>query len=110
MTCRLLLFEDPALEAEPRHEVAVGVGRNLLLGCNTVRTQTRSVVYIPVKIPWVRRLSQYLERQYFSKIYSHLVVPPPILHSVPGSLPLVWPLAPCAPHVLVANPICIAPR
>ena len=26
--CRLLLFEDPALEAQPRHEVAVSVGRN----------------------------------------------------------------------------------
>ena len=24
--CILLLFEDPALEAQPRHEVAVGVG------------------------------------------------------------------------------------
>ena len=26
--CRLLLIEDPALEAQPEHEVAVGVERN----------------------------------------------------------------------------------
>ena len=26
---------------------------------------------------------------------SHLVVPHPALYSAPGSLPLVWPLAPC---------------
>ena len=25
-------FEDPVIEAQPRHEVAVGVGRNLLPG------------------------------------------------------------------------------
>ena len=29
--CRLLLFEDPTLEAQPRHEVAVGVGQNELV-------------------------------------------------------------------------------
>ena len=34
--CRLLHFEDPALESRPWHEVAVGVGRNLLLGRATV--------------------------------------------------------------------------
>ena len=39
-----------------------------------------SVVYIVVKIPCVRRLSQYLEGQwdYPSQIYSHLVVPHPV--------------------------------
>eukprot|EP00670_Eutreptiella_braarudii_P021423 CAMPEP_0174350502 /NCGR_PEP_ID=MMETSP0811_2-20130205/7615_1 /TAXON_ID=73025 ORGANISM="Eutreptiella gymnastica-like, Strain CCMP1594" /NCGR_SAMPLE_ID=MMETSP0811_2 /ASSEMBLY_ACC=CAM_ASM_000667 /LENGTH=46 /DNA_ID= /DNA_START= /DNA_END= /DNA_ORIENTATION= len=39
--CRLLLIEDPALEAQPRHEVAVGVGRNLSLGCDTVGPSAR---------------------------------------------------------------------
>ena len=39
--CRLLLFEDPALEAQPRHEVAVRVGRNELVAHDTVRPSTR---------------------------------------------------------------------
>ena len=34
--CCLLLFEDPALEAQPRHKVAVDVGQNLSPGRNTV--------------------------------------------------------------------------
>ena len=37
----LLLFEDAALEAQPRHEVAVGVGRNLSLSCDTVGPSAR---------------------------------------------------------------------
>ena len=50
------------------------------------------MVYIAVKIPWIRWLSQYLEGQwnYPSQIYSHLVVPHPVLYLAPGSLPLVW--------------------
>ena len=39
--CGLLLFEDPALEAQPRHEVAVGVGRNEPMAHNTVEPSTR---------------------------------------------------------------------
>ena len=38
---RLLLFEDPALEAQPRHEVAVGVGRNQPVANNIVGPSTR---------------------------------------------------------------------
>ena len=34
---------------------------------------------------------------YPSQIYSHLVVPHLVLYSALGLLPLVWPLAPCAP-------------
>ena len=39
--CRLLLFEDPALEAQPRYEVAVGVGRNELVAHDTVVSSAR---------------------------------------------------------------------
>ena len=39
--CRLLLFEDPALEAQPRHEVAVGVGRNEPVAHDTVQPSGR---------------------------------------------------------------------
>ena len=34
---------------------------------------------------------------------SHLVVPHPVLYSAPGSLPLVWPLAPRAHCVRAAS-------
>ena len=39
--CHLLLFEDPALEAQPWHEVAVGVGRNLSPGSDAVGPNAR---------------------------------------------------------------------
>ena len=38
---RLLLIEDPALKAQPRNEVAVGVGQNLSPGHNTVGPSAR---------------------------------------------------------------------
>ena len=34
--CRLLLFDDPALEDQPRHEVAVTVGRNVPVAHDTI--------------------------------------------------------------------------
>ena len=39
--CRLLLFEYPALQAPPRHEVAVGVWRNEPVAHNTVGLSAR---------------------------------------------------------------------
>ena len=62
--CRLLLFEVPALEAQPRHKVAVSVGRNLSLGCDIVGRSFRFRGVHYVKIPWDKRLSQYLEGQW----------------------------------------------
>ena len=41
--CRLLLFEDPALEALPRHEVADGVGRNEPVAQDTVGPSARFI-------------------------------------------------------------------
>ena len=39
--CRLLLFEDPALEAQPGHQVAVRVGRNEPVAHDTVGPSAR---------------------------------------------------------------------
>ena len=51
---RLLLFEHPALEAEPQHEVARGMGRNLSPGRDTVRPNARfSGINCSWTIPWV---------------------------------------------------------
>ena len=58
-----------------------------------------SVVYIAVKIPWVQRLTQYLEGAMgppSTNLWAPiciLFVPHPVLYLAPGSLPLVWPLA-----------------
>ena len=41
--CCLLLIEDPALEAQPRHEVAVGVGRHLSPGHDIVGPIARPI-------------------------------------------------------------------
>ena len=41
--CRLMLFEDPALEAQPRYEVAVGVGRNEPVAHDTVEPSARFI-------------------------------------------------------------------
>ena len=45
--CRLMLFEDPALKAQPRHEVAASVGRNLLVQHDTVGPNARFAVGFP---------------------------------------------------------------
>ena len=45
--CHLLLSEDPALEAQARHEVAVGVGRNLSPGRDTVGPNARFADSLP---------------------------------------------------------------
>ena len=45
--CRLLLIEDPTLEAQPQHEVAVGVGQNLSPGHDTVGTSARFAKDLP---------------------------------------------------------------
>ena len=48
----LPVFEDPALEAQPRHRVAVGVGRNLSPGHNFVGPGARfRGVHRLLKIP-----------------------------------------------------------
>ena len=53
--CCLLLIEDPALKAQPWHEVAVGVGRNLSPGYDSVGLNARFIgVHSFLKIPWVR--------------------------------------------------------
>ena len=56
---RLVLpFEDPALEAQPRHEVAVGVGRNLSPGQDTIGPGARFIgVHRLLLLPWVRQQS-----------------------------------------------------
>ena len=41
--CRLLLFEDPGLEALPRHEVADGVGRSERVAQDTVGPSARFI-------------------------------------------------------------------
>ena len=55
--CRLLLFEDPALEAPPRHEVVVVWGETSQWPTIPSDLALVSLVYIALKIPWVRRLS-----------------------------------------------------
>ena len=55
--CRLLLFEDPALEARPRHEVAVVTVETSHWPTIPSEPTLVSPVYIALKIPWVQRLS-----------------------------------------------------
>ena len=100
--CRLLLFEDPTLEAQPRHQVAVGVGRNCCWVVILWDPALVSVVYIGVKIPWVCQLSQYLEGQwdYPSQIrillyLTELCIRRQVRYPLYGP----WPHVP--PHVLV---------
>ena len=50
--CRLLLIEDPTIEAQSQHEVMDGVGRNLSQGHDAVGPALVSVVCIALKIPW----------------------------------------------------------
>ena len=56
--CHLLLIEDLALEAQPRHKVADGVGQNLLSGHAAVGSNAYFYgIHCLLKIPWVRRQS-----------------------------------------------------
>ena len=55
--CRLLLLEDTALEAQPRHEVAVLWGETSHWPTIPSDPSLVSPVYIALKILWVRRLS-----------------------------------------------------
>ena len=94
-----MLFDDPALEAQRRHEVVVGVGAKLVVVLRYCRTQR--------SFPWCTSLLRSRgydgyrniwrgQWDHPSQIYSHVVAPHPVLYSAPGLLPLVWPLAPCA--------------
>ena len=55
--CRLLLSENPALAAQPRHKLAVVWGETSQWPTIPSDPALVSPVYIALRIPWARRLS-----------------------------------------------------